>query len=245
MELFQSSWSDVTLQEYIDIQRINTENTGLLSRALETLCYLNDDDGWEDESSSVVIKTYSNNKWLSTQPINSTVQTLGNKILKPIYKLTVAEWIDLDDAIVEGDLIKIPAILYRQHKLDEWGNIIYEPYDFSPTERALEMDTISITDAIGIILEISEYRNTLHNAFSELFEEYEEELSDEEKDMLTDAEIKEIEQSIKSDNDKKALSWQRLLDDASGGDWSSIPKLLELPITFFLNMRLSRKVYGN
>lgn len=246
MEVFQEGWQDVTISEYLDLQEISKNSSGLLNRSLETLCYLSDSDEWEEEESGVILKEYLKHSWLKSPPINPTVQTVGDRILKPLSKLTLAEWIDLDSAIVNNELTKIPAIVYRSWKKDEWGNIEYEPYKYSINERAVEYEITPITTLVGVITEAIEYRSKVHSSFSDLFEQYEDEnLTEEETQQLSDAEIKTIQEDIKKDNEKKLFAWQRLLDDMSGGDWSVIPSVLDLPHTFVFNMRLSRKIYGD
>jgi hypothetical protein len=244
--LLQKGWEDITLAEYLDLEKINSESVGLLNRSLETLCYLTDNDGWEYESSGTVLKTYLDNKWLSIPPTNQTANDVSIYKLKPISKLTLAEWIDLDSCIVKRELTKIPAILYRKFKSDEWGNVIYEPYEYSLTDRSNQMEDYPITKMIGAINEAYKYRENLHKVFHELFESYEDEnLTNDEKEQLSPGEVKEIEESIKRDNKKKSFAWQRLLDDMANKNWASIPAILDLPHTFVFNMRLSRKVYGD
>lgn len=246
MELIQKNWSDVTISEYLDIIKIKENTDGLLSRSLELLCYLTDDDGWEDLPSSEVIKTYIENKWINNEPVNNIIKNkLNGYILKPFSKLTLSEWIELDDFIINTKLINIPALLYRKYKEDEWDNIVYEPYEYSIEERSRVFENYPVTDVIGIINGAIEYRNTLLNSFSNLFEAYEDEtLTEEEQGTLSAREIKEIENGIKKDNEKKNYAWPILLDDMCAGDWSSIPALLELPHTFVFNMRMAKKVYS-
>lgn len=246
MKIFQTSWKDITLEEYIEITKIQENNKGLLNRSLEVLCYLSDSDEWENEDSREVIKVYLNNNWLSKAPLTTYIpDSIGEYRLKPLGSLSLAEWIDLDSSINNNKLINIPTILYRKFKIDEWGNVIYEPYSFSLKERSIEFETVSIIDIIGIINESFKYRTDLLESFKSLFEEYEEELDEEEKGMLSSNEIKEINDEINKDNYKRQYAWQALLDEFSNGDWSSIPDILELPHTFIFNMRMAKKVMSD
>lgn len=245
MEVFQNGWEDVTLEEYNDVIKIQQENNGYLSRALETLCYLTDDDGWDDMPSQKVIQEYLKIKWVETPPINNVIEHIGNYKLKPLNKLNLSEWIDLDDSIVNGEYSNIISILYRKYEEDKWGNIEYEPYKFSLKERQEFSNNLPITNVFGVINSAYKYRETLLSSFAELFEGYDDEvLSEDEKEMLSPSEVIEIENQIKNDNLKKNFAWQHLLDDISGGVWSHIPAILELPHTFVFNMRLAKKIYS-
>lgn len=245
MEVFQNGWEDVTLEEYNDIIKIQQENNGYLSRALETLCYLTDDDGWDDMPSQKVIQEYLKIKWVETPPINNVIEHIGNYKLKPLNKLNLSEWIDLDDSIVNGEYSNIVSILYRKYEVDKWGNIEFEPYKFSLKERQEFSNNLPITIVIGTINSAYKYRETILSSFAELFEGYDDEvLNEEEREMLSPSEVIEIENQIKNDNLKKNFAWQHLLDDISGGVWSHIPAILELPHTFVFNMRLAKKIYS-
>lgn len=243
IKLYQSSWSDVTLEEYIELIEIEENNKGLLSKSLETLIYLTDDESIENLPSSVIIKTYMDNKWLSIAPLNNIVEEIDDYRLKPLSKLSLSEWIDLDSAIISNNLTNILAIVYKKYELDQWGNIIYEPYIYSPSGRHDIFSNCSIVDVIGIINETFQYRTMLLDSFSGLFESYEEELSEDEKGTLSPQEIRDIDNDIKKDNNKRGYAWQILLDDMSNGDWSSIPGILDLPHVFVFNMRMAKKVY--
>lgn len=244
MKVYQEGWEDVSVGEYLDIIKIQQNTPGYINRCLEVLCYLTDSDEWENLSSKEVIQEYIRNSWLLNTPINTPISNkIGVYTFKPFNKLSLAEWIDLDDAIINGEISKIAAIVYRKTKVDEWGNLIYEPYDYSLNERKEEFNELSVTLMFGIRDEAYKYRENLLNIFAELFESYEGELSEEEKEMLSPGEIKEIESAIKDDNRKRDFAWQKLLDDISGGNWSTIPKVLELPHTFIFNMRLAKKIF--
>lgn len=246
MEVYQEGWQDVSLSEYLDLERIRIENKGYANRSLETLCYLTDSDEWDNLSAGEVTKAYLKLGWLHHPPITSKVKdTIGKYKLKPLSKLSLSEWIDVDSAIIDSDLSKVCAIIYKQTKIDEWGNIEYEPYEYSPSERAREFLDFPVSEVIGVWDLVIKYRENLLNVFAELFDGYEEELSEEDREMLSPSEIKEIENSIKKDNQKKDFAWQKLLDTISGGVWSHIPAILELPHTFVFNMRLAQKVYGD
>ena len=244
MEVFQKGWEDVTLKEYIDLIEINKNNKGMFSKALETLCYLTDSDHWEELESFDILKEYHSIIWVDTHPIGEKLNIIGEYKLKPFDKLSLAEWIDLDNSIINSEYSNIINLLYRKYEEDKWGNIKYEPYEFSLKDRIDISENYPITSVIRVIEDAYKYRDNLLNSFTELFEGYDDEsLTEDEKEMLSPSEVIEIENQIKQDNLKKNFAWQHLLDDISGGVWSHIPTILELPHTFVFNMRLAKKIF--
>lgn len=245
MEIYQKSWEYITIEEYNEIVDIKTNTDGYINVALELLCYLTDSDIWDDMSTAEIIKKYKEISWINTKPLNKFKKDILIYSYKDISKLSLAEWIDIDSAILENDIIKICAILYRQTEIDKWGNIEFEPYIYSPDERREIFNNIPISSVFNLIEIVFEYRENLLSSYKELFESYEDEnLSPDEKEMLSEAEVRQIENQIKIDNNKKNFAWQKLLDDISGGIWSNIPDILDLPHIFIFNMRLSKKIYG-
>ena len=246
MEVLQEGWEDVTVAEYLELLQIQKESKSMFKRQLETLCYLTDSDEWEEMSVSEVVNEFMKHKWLSQPPLTTTIpETLGIYLRKPFSKLSLSEWIDMDSSIVDGNIAKVAAVVYRQHKTDEWGNLEDEPYKFSLADRSIKFEDYPCTTTIGIFNEAVKYREELLKNFSEIFGSFEDEtLDDTERSMLSEQEILNIEKTLKEDNVKKHYSWQKILDDSSSGNWSSIPAILDLPHVFFFNMRVAQKVYS-
>lgn len=238
----QNSWSDITLEDYKNINNIKNNSSSEFSKMLEVLCYLTDDDSWEEEDINIVVKNFKNLHFLRNEEYKEV--NIDGYILKPITKFNISEWIDYDKSITEDDYNAIIALKLRKFKTDEWGNIEFEPYKFSLSSRKQTFDDLTMDKVFTIIREAKKDRETLLNSFREIFEHQEENLSDEEKKELTPAEISQIEMEIENDNQKRQFSWQILLDNISNGDWSRIPDILELPIGFVLNMMLVKKRYG-
>lgn len=246
MKVYQESWEDISVEEYKEIIDIKANTKGYINVALELLCYLTDSDEWDNMSTQEIIKAYKKINWINTIPKTEFNTEILKYSYKDISKLSLSEWIDIDAAILANDFQKICAILYRQKEIDKWGNVEFEPYLYSPNERKVLFNDIAITEVYNTIELAFKYREKLLSAYSELFESYEDEtLSPDEKEMLSNVEIKQIETQIKNDNRKRNYAWQYLLDDISGGDWSSIPKILELPHTFIFNMRLAKKIFND
>jgi uncharacterized protein YwgA len=243
-----NSWNEISLEKYLELIEVDlNEEYSFFTKSLEKLCIITDSDEWEEEPSNVVYKVVSDNKWILTPPSINYKLKIDLWSLKPFNKFTLAEWIDLEKYIIDKKYQNIIALSYRKTKEDEWGNIIFEPYSFNCNERSNQFLNYSINDVFGVIESSIKFRDDLLNSFRELFESVEEEdfeVTDEEKQLMSNEEIKEIKEEIKKDNEKKHYSWQKLLDDISGGNWSYIESILNLPVVFVFNMMMMKKKFN-
>lgn len=246
-----NNWSDLTVNQYYDIIDIQTEFTSNVNQILELTIYLTEDDKWYDVSFQELIKEFNKYKFVKQEPKgilkNELIINDKKYTLTPFNKLTLAEWIDLDANIIDvrNNFTKILSLLYKQTKMDEWNNVIFEPYSYDLEERSIIFNECKITDVIEIIKEILEYRETILNNFKSIFGNKEDEsLTEDEKEFLSEEEIREIENDIRKDNIKKDFGWQHLLDNASGGNWAAIPDILKLPHLFVFNMLQMKNVYS-
>lgn len=238
-------WDDVPFIKYIDI--ISIQEDSVFKRNLELITILTDSDEWDDLPTKKITEVINSNKWLSSKPNSNHKNKIDEWTLKPFNKFTLAEWIDLEKYILERKYENLIALCYRKTKQDEWGNIIYEPYLYNCSERSDVFLDYPVTYLFGVIESAIKYRDSLLNSFYELFESIEEsdfEPDNDELTYMTEAEIIELKQQIKKDNEKKFYSWQKLLDDISGGNWSYIEEILNLPVVFVFNMMMMKKKYN-
>jgi hypothetical protein len=243
-----SSWEEISFEKYLELIEVDlNEEYSFFTKSLEKLCIISDSDEWDEEPSSVIYSSITSNQWILSPPTVNYKINLNNWSLKPFNKFTLAEWIDLEKYILDKNYKNIIALSYRKTKQDEWGNIQFEPYLFNCNERSNEFLEYPITDVFGVIESSIKFRDDLLNSFRELFESLEEEdfeTTEEEKELMSEEEIKEIKEQIKKDNEKKHYSWQKLLDDISGGNWSYIEDILNLPVIFVFNMMMMKKKYN-
>lgn len=244
-------YNNINFEDYNEVIKImNLEELSQIERMLEVLCYLTDSDHWDDESFKTVVEEFKKISFLKDNFKFKSVDVNNIKFKElipyPINKTTLAEWIDLTSSLSNNKLENIIALRLRKYKEDEWGNIIYEPYEYSLSERSKYVIDIEMNDAYSIIEEFKQYSENVTNAYRELFvEEDSDNLTEDEKEGLTPEEIKQIEEDIKKEKEKSRFTWQILLDTISNGDWSKIPELLKLPINFVFSMLLVRKKFSN
>jgi hypothetical protein len=243
-----SNWDNISLEKYIEIIQLEKrENLGFFEKKLEHLIIVYDTDEFLDWSSKKIIEVYNKHKWLNSSINSDFKEDFLNYKFKSLIKLTLAEWIDLDKFIIDENYKNIIALTYRKYKYDEWGNIIYEPYIYNCTQRSEEFIDAPITIFYDAINKIIKYRDNILNSYKELFEvveQNEDDFSEEEKEFLTPEEMKQIQQNIKKENERKQFVWQKLLDDICGGNWAYAEQILNLPATFVFNMMLMKKKFN-
>ena len=231
------SWSQVTLEQFIEISKID-KTQGAYHYNSEALSILADEDietieELDIDELNALIKQVS---WYSHQPPNRyQAEILGLK-LKAFSKLELYEWIDLEYLFTNDyveNLDKICAILYRQTKLYEWKEEVMEPYDFDLNNRAEQFLDLPITDIYGIINEFIKFRKHFYETYKNLFGDVDDtDLSDEEKAKLTKEELDEIEAEKKASK----WSWEQMIYSLCNGDLTKAEKLGKLKLTFVFNM---------
>ena len=226
-------WSDVTVEQFIEIAKID-KSLGPWHYNSEVLYILTgeDIDDIDIDECTAIVATF---KWAISQPANKYKYDLLGMQLKPLSKLSLFEYIDLDYFFTENyvyNIDKICAILYRQSKVNEWGEVILEPYDYDINTRAELFLNLPITDVYGLINEFLKFRENFLKVYSNLFSEGEEELTDEQKAELTPEEIAEEEDEKKNSK----WSWERMIYGLTNSDITKSEAVGALPLTYVFNM---------
>jgi len=244
--MFPSSWHEITVGEYIELKEIeNDDDLSFFGKNLEKICLLTDSDEWDEKPANQIFKVIKENDWLVSKIPGNYKKEIDDFKLIPFHKLTLAEWIDIEGYIIKDKILNVIALIYKQHKVDEWGNIEFEPYKYKTDDRLSKFENCYITDVYGAIEDVVKFRENVLSNYSELFVNLDEdfEATEEDKEFLSEKEIEEIKQDIKKQNERKEFAWQKLLDDISGGDWTRIEKLLEMPVLFVFNMLLMKEKF--
>lgn len=235
-------WSEVTVEQFIEISEIDKEqgayyyNTEILSIICNEPPESIDDIDIDDMFN--IVKKF---KWALSQPSNKYKSELLGMKIKPFSKLCLYEYIDLDHYFTNNyiaNLANICGILYRQSKLNEWGEEIIEPYEYDCTIRADKFLELPITDVYGIINEFLKFRENFLNTYQNLFQGDEPpELTTEAKAKLTPDELKEEE----ADKKESKWSWERMIYGLCNNDLTKSDKIGGLPLTYVFNMMGMKK----
>jgi hypothetical protein len=234
--LLPKQWSDITLDQFIEINQIDKEqgangyNSDLLAIVTD-MTYDEIDELDIDE----LIKLVAQFKWSNAQPSKQYKHELLGMKVKPLSKLCLFEYIDLDYYFNDNyhtNLDKICAILYRQTKVNEWGEVVIETYDYDINTRADKFLDIPITDVYGIVSEFLKFRENFLDVYKNLFGEAEEELTADDKATMEPEEIKEVEKEVKNNK----WSWERMIYGLTDGDITKSEAVGALPLTYVFNM---------
>jgi hypothetical protein len=234
--LLPKQWSDITLDQFIEINQIDKEQgaNGYNSDLLAIVTDMTYDEIDELDLDDMV-QMVDDMKWSNTQPSKQYKHELLGMKVKPLSKLCLFEYIDLDYYFNDNyhtNLDKICAILYRQTKVNEWGEVVLETYDYDINVRAEKFLDLPITDVYGIVTEFLKFRENFLDVYKNLFSEAEEELTADDKEAMEPEEIKEVEAEVKNNK----WSWERMIYGLTDGDITKSEAVGALPLTYVFNM---------
>jgi hypothetical protein len=234
--LLPKQWSDITLDQFIEINQIDKDQgaNGFNSDLLAIVTDMTYDEINELDIDEL-IKLVAQFKWSNAQPSKQYKHELLGMKIKPLSKLCLFEYIDLDYYFNDNyhtNLDKICAILYRQTKVNEWGEVVIETYDYDINTRADKFLDIPITDVYGIVSEFLKFRENFLDVYKNLFGEAEEELTADDKATMEPEEIKEVEAEVKNNK----WSWERMIYGLTDGDITKSEAVGALPLTYVFNM---------
>ena len=234
--LLPKQWSDITLDQFIEINQIDKDQgaNGFNSDLLAIVTDMTYDEINELDIDEL-IKLVAQFKWSNAQPSKQYKHELLGMKVKPLSKLCLFEYIDLDYYFNDNyhtNLDKICAILYRQTKVNEWGEVVIETYDYDINTRADKFLDIPITDVYGIVSEFLKFRENFLDVYKNLFGEAEEELTADDKEAMEPEEIKEVEAEVKNNK----WSWERMIYGLTDGDITKSEAVGALPLTYVFNM---------
>ena len=234
--LLPKQCSDITLDQFIEINQIDKDQgaNGFNSDLLAIVTDMTYDEINELDIDEL-IKLVAQFKWSNAQPSKQYKHELLGMKVKPLSKLCLFEYIDLDYYFNDNyhtNLDKICAILYRQTKVNEWGEVVIETYDYDINTRADKFLDIPITDVYGIVSEFLKFRENFLDVYKNLFGEAEEELTADDKATMEPEEIKEVEKEVKNNK----WSWERMIYGLTDGDITKSEAVGALPLTYVFNM---------
>jgi hypothetical protein len=234
--LLPKQWSDITLEQFIEISEID-KNQGANGYNSELMAIVTDMSYDEIDELDIddMVQMVEEFKWALSQPSKQYKHELLGMKIKPLAKLCLFEYIDLDYYFNDNyhtNLDKICAILYRQSKVNEWGEVVLETYDYDIHLRAEKFLDLPITDMYGIVAEFLKFKQNFLDVYSNLFNEAEDELTEEDKAAMEPEEIKEIEKEIKSNK----WSWERMIYGLTDGDITKTEAVGSLPLTYVFNI---------
>lgn len=224
-----SQWSDVTLEQFIEIALID-KSQGATNYNSEVISILIDEDV-DDLDIDELKKIIASFKWSESEPSKKYKHELLGMTIKPFNKLCLYEYIDLDHFFTDNyisNLDKVCAILYRKSKVNEWGEVVLEPYDYDCHNRADKFSDLPITDVYGIIKDFIKFRDKFLSNYHTLFTEPDNTINEDEPEDVDDAKATK-------------WSWERTIYTLCNGDITKYEAVGGLPLTQVFNTIAMKK----
>ena len=230
-----TTWSNISVSQYSELKGLEASSfDSVFDYNLEILSILTDTDINDIEDLDFDEMTYilSQLNWINREPNKPINRIISDLHYIGLQHLKVGEFIDLEYYFTNNynkHLTDICAVVYRKSKLDEWGNIVYEPYTYDLNDRKEFFNELPCTDVYGIIKDYILFRDNFMNTYINLFQEP---ATDEIEDELTD----EDKEEIKKEDQLNRWSWEKTLYILANEDITKIDDVLKMNLIFAFNM---------
>jgi hypothetical protein len=232
------SWNDVTVEQYIEARKSVNMDSNFESQ-LELLGVLADvptedlEDLELDEFSALLAKI----SFVQSEPNKMPAQSILKYQLKPLNKIKVEEFLDLEYYVTKDYIEYLPiicAILYKQTRIDEWKHLSYEPHEYDLEERSKEFLNLSINSVYGVITSYLQWRENFLNTYSNLFDE-----------PITEEDLQEVEpedrKELEAEMQMSKWAWEKTIYILANEDITNMEKVLGMNLIFAFNMLSMKK----
>ena len=234
------SWSEIDVLQFKEIRELYTI-TEVFNREIEILAIVADvsSEELEDLDIEEVTAMINEIKFVNSEPSKQYKHQVNDYHFKPLDKLTIGEYIDLEFYFSKDynqHIAHIASIFYRQKSTNEWGVTVFEPYNFSPRQRFELFEDYSINDIYGIVPEFIAFRENFMETYGNLF--HDDQDSDEEEDKPTTTQESKDLQLKKSE---LKWGWERLVYSLCNEDLTKFNEVINLPLIMTFNMLAMKK----
>jgi hypothetical protein len=232
------SWNDVTVEQYIEARKSVNMDSNFESQ-LELLGVLADvptedlEDLELDEFSALLAKI----SFVQSEPNKMPAQSILGYQLKPLNKIKVEEFLDLEYYVTKDYIEYLPiicAILYKQTRVDEWKHLSYEPHEYDLEERSKEFLNLSINSVYGVVTSYLQWRENFLNTYSNLFDE-----------PITEEDLQEVEpedrKELEAEMQMSKWAWEKTIYILANEDITNMEKVLGMNLIFAFNMLSMKK----
>ena len=238
------SWFDIKVYQYQDMLSNDLNGIGTFEKYIEYLSIITETDSedWEDMDLDEVLDIIKSIEWLKTSPSTNFKTKIEGLSLIDFNKLELGAYIDIE--FFKKDLFKnfhlILAILYRKTRENEWGEIIYEPYEYDINNRSEIFLDISINDVYGLINHYHNFYENFINNYATLFNQ---EVPEEELDPVDEL-TEEDKKEIKKEQERAKWAWEILIHNLSEKDITKYDEILKLNLIFVFNHLSFKKIFN-
>ena len=232
------SWNDVTVEQYIEVKN-SINGTSNFESQLELLGVLADvpTDELEELELDEFGALLSEVSFIQSEPNKRPTQTIGDYHLKPLNKIKVEEFLDLEYYVTKDYIEHLPiicAILYKKTLVNEWRHTLFEPHEYDIEERAKVFLDLSINSVYGVITSYLEWRENFLNTYSNLFDEP---ITEEDLEEVEPEDRKELEAEMRLSK----WAWEKTIYILANEDITNMEKVLGMNLIFAFNMLSMKK----
>jgi len=230
-----TSWSNISVSQYAELKGLEAGSfDSAFDYNLEMLSILTDTDinDIEDLDFDEMTGIINELSWINRDPNRPVNRKISDLHYIGFQHLKVGEFIDLEYYFTNNyhkHLTDICAVVYRKSKLDEWGNVVFEPYSYDLNDRKELFNELPCTDVYGIVKDYILFRDNFMNAYINLFQEP---ATDDIEEDLTD----EDKEEIKKEDSLNKWSWEKTLYILANEDITRIDDVLNMNLIFAFNM---------
>jgi hypothetical protein len=237
------SWTDIDIELWSELNEIKRLKDTLTTTEfyIEIIAFLEeispDDQIFDEMTSGELFEKINKSSWV--WHIAETVPKPWNGMTpKPLNDLTFGEFIDLESfqADPEANLQAIAALLWRKTKEDDWGNTIWEPYEYDLETRKTLFLKAPITHVYPAIGTYQKWRQNFFENYAELFMTEQDQKEIEEVEDLGNHSRTQAKKAEILEERQKKWSWEALIWNMSGETMTQIIPLLQLPVLLVFNM---------
>lgn len=227
------NWNEVSVSQWLELNTIDQlEYNSVFLQTIEALSILSDTDPeeLEDLDPEELIDLARKVNFIQREPSNKPKELVKGLKLKPLDRLTLGEFIDLEHYAMQfvQNFDILLSILYKRWKTDEWGTLVFEPYTYSIMSRKDIFQKVSINEVYGAVKNYIDYSNDFKKRYENLF-----------NPVIEEEETELDEDDIKAEAKEKVFtkwSWEKLLYDLSNQDLTKIDAVTDLNLVFVFNM---------
>lgn len=227
------NWNEVNVNQWLELNSIDElEYNSVFLQTIEALSILSDTDPeeLEDLDPEELINLAQKVSFIKREPSNKPKELVKGLTLKPLDRLTLGEFIDLEHYAMQfvQNFDILLSILYKRWKTDEWANLIFEPYTYSITSRKVLFQDVSINEVYGAVKNYIDYSNDFKKRYENLF-----------NPVIEEDDTELDEDDLKAEAEEKVFtkwSWEKLLYDLSNQDLTKIDAVTDLNLIFVFNM---------
>jgi len=227
------NWNEVSVSQWLELNTIDElEYNSVFLQTIEALSILSDTDPeeLEDLDPEELIDLARKVNFIQREPSNKPKELVKGLKLKPLDRLTLGEFIDLEHYAMQfvQNFDILLSILYKRWKTDEWGTLVFEPYTYSIMSRKDIFQKVSINEVYGAVKNYIDYSNDFKKRYENLF-----------NPVIEEEETELDEDDLKAEAEEKVFSkwsWEKLLYDLSNQDLTKIDAVTDLNLVFVFNM---------